>query len=763
MGIIERKWALSYIAVIFCCVIVICSVIALLGVRMVTSESKENLVISSQKLADAIDQKNEYIKQIAIKLSLSDWMGYLSSPTLMSREYQNNITDQYVSAVVELNGHCNVEPSIGNITIFFTATNQVINCKGNFTNEEYFKIQMKYDEALYEKLLGISETNQYFEYINYTRNKEPVLLLVYNASENAAIIVIEINASEVEKSINKGNVGTKYEYLLIQDTRDKQIIFRNSNADRSEITNWNLREDVNYYEVSDDISSINIKSGGMPYQYYFMYTSDYVTGNGKLILEFIFLAAVISIILGVILSTVLISINYKPFQSMLYQIGEIYGEKWNDRDEYAYINKSLTRWSKDTELTKEYSEKYKKAMWSKLLIGILTGYIMPTDNNAKRISDNLLEYDDTNDYLVILFNVLNTNKGNELFSGIQPPPLMDHIVCCIESAAKAEKNLDLWQNIEINTQKYAAIFRSKPPFHKDECTLVKSVRDAVHEEFGNSIACAEGEWRKGIVGISVSFQLAEKIYAWQMFTENFSSDGANRYKEKGLHHYFFPHDWENKLVFEAIKGNETGVKQVLNNIFDENNQNKNLSVPMKKQLFERLIETAYVILEKLNRTEYETVTSLEENINHMSEKQILASIKELYAAICVLGLNNQIKTSENRVFHEIIDYVSDNYTNYNISLKDISSKFDIPEYTISKMFKTITGFNFLDYLNKKRIDESKTILQRTEEPIYQIAIRIGFDSDRSFRRVFKKYVGCGPLEYRNFAKNEDNGRNCPHN
>ena len=55
----------------------------------------------------------------------------------------------------------------------------------------------------------------------------------------------------------------------------------------------------------------------------------------------------------------------------------------------------------------------------------------------------------------------------------------------------------------------------------------------------------------------------------------------------------------------------------------------------------------------------------------------------------------------------------------------------------------------MDFVNRHRIDLAKQMLCTTNEPIYIISETIGFDNDRSFRRVFKKYEGIGPLEYRN--------------
>ena len=61
----------------------------------------------------------------------------------------------------------------------------------------------------------------------------------------------------------------------------------------------------------------------------------------------------------------------------------------------------------------------------------------------------------------------------------------------------------------------------------------------------------------------------------------------------------------------------------------------------------------------------------------------------------------------------------------------------------------------MDFVNRHRIDLAKQMLYTTNEPIYTISEKIGFDNDRSFRRVFKKYEGIGPLEYRNMKREKE--------
>ena len=70
-----------------------------------------------------------------------------------------------------------------------------------------------------------------------------------------------------------------------------------------------------------------------------------------------------------------------------------------------------------------------------------------------------------------------------------------------------------------------------------------------------------------------------------------------------------------------------------------------------------------------------------------------------------------------------------------------------PSY-FSTVFKNSTGLSFKEYLNKVRIEESKILLLNTDFSIIDIAIAVGFEDQSYFSKVFKKYTGTTPKQFR---------------
>ncbi|MCL1991276.1 MAG: AraC family transcriptional regulator [Defluviitaleaceae bacterium] len=70
------------------------------------------------------------------------------------------------------------------------------------------------------------------------------------------------------------------------------------------------------------------------------------------------------------------------------------------------------------------------------------------------------------------------------------------------------------------------------------------------------------------------------------------------------------------------------------------------------------------------------------------------------------------------------------------------------------LFKNHTTMTFSQYLNRLRINESKRLLEKTNDSIIEISLSVGFNNHNHFSATFKKFVGMTPTAYRNQVKNK---------
>lgn len=95
----------------------------------------------------------------------------------------------------------------------------------------------------------------------------------------------------------------------------------------------------------------------------------------------------------------------------------------------------------------------------------------------------------------------------------------------------------------------------------------------------------------------------------------------------------------------------------------------------------------------------------------------------------------------------IIQYINEHYMEH-LNLLFISEYFYISPFYFCKVFKSCTGFTFIEYLNNMRIKEARKLLRETKFSVLTISEKVGFGSISHFNRVFRGISGFSPLLYR---------------
>ncbi len=111
------------------------------------------------------------------------------------------------------------------------------------------------------------------------------------------------------------------------------------------------------------------------------------------------------------------------------------------------------------------------------------------------------------------------------------------------------------------------------------------------------------------------------------------------------------------------------------------------------------------------------------------------------------NLFNKTSTKNKELIKHAISMISKNYAS-NITLEDIANEVHLNPAYFSTLFKKEVGHSFKEYLNMLRIEESKRLLTNSNYSIVDIAIAVGFEDQSYFSKVFKKYTGITPKQYR---------------
>ncbi|HIQ99233.1 MAG TPA: PocR ligand-binding domain-containing protein [Candidatus Scybalocola faecavium] len=122
---------------------------------------------------------------------------------------------------------------------------------------------------------------------------------------------------------------------------------------------------------------------------------------------------------------------------------------------------------------------------------------------------------------------------------------------------------------------------------------------------------------------------------------------------------------------------------------------------------------------------------------------ILQEIVEIFADN-ILSHGN-IKNRE--IMKKAVSFISQHYSEP-ITLSYVANEVHLNPAYFSTLFKKEIGLSFKEYLNHVRIEESKRLLSNSNFSIIDIAIAVGFEDQSYFSKVFKKYTGMTPKQFR---------------
>ncbi len=112
-----------------------------------------------------------------------------------------------------------------------------------------------------------------------------------------------------------------------------------------------------------------------------------------------------------------------------------------------------------------------------------------------------------------------------------------------------------------------------------------------------------------------------------------------------------------------------------------------------------------------------------------------------------LGGNKAIEyLSEGPISKALALIHEDNHVNYTVA--ELAAHVHLSSKYFGDMFKESCGLTVQNYINKRRIDFARSLLEKQSSNITEVGFEVGFDDPNYFARVFKKMCGLSPRQYR---------------
>jgi len=210
----------------------------------------------------------------------------------------------------------------------------------------------------------------------------------------------------------------------------------------------------------------------------------------------------------------------------------------------------------------------------------------------------------------------------------------------------------------------------------------------------------------------------------------------------------FEWNHHNEFLFRLEAGMTTEMTILLDELFDTF-LTSNLSLAnIKHFCFQLSDEAKRILYPYIDHASEDTVSASMQNIINsiFTLDELREYYLQFYTNISEVLKEKSIYNIDNTI-DKIKIYIQRNYKK-DLNTDFLASLFYLNRSYCSHLFHKVTGQKLIDYINEVRIEKAKELLVSTQKKPYQVAQSVGYHNVKYFFRIFKKYTGVSPIQYR---------------
>ena len=164
-------------------------------------------------------------------------------------------------------------------------------------------------------------------------------------------------------------------------------------------------------------------------------------------------------------------------------------------------------------------------------------------------------------------------------------------------------------------------------------------------------------------------------------------------------------------------------------------------------------EYPIITAEKVESEVYRVINAILET--EQSDITVAQAYLQIVFARCIgkLNLVEKSHVGSKDLIYQTVSYISANFKK-KLSLEEMAKDLGVSKYVLSRLFSKIFHRNFNQYLNDARLNYACHRLENTSDSITNICLDSGFESQRTFNRVFKERYKISPSDYRSTCVKE---------
>ena len=214
------------------------------------------------------------------------------------------------------------------------------------------------------------------------------------------------------------------------------------------------------------------------------------------------------------------------------------------------------------------------------------------------------------------------------------------------------------------------------------------------------------------------------------------------------------------MIWERLlkSGQEQAVKKEVFKYLDRQNAVNNLDKDVLKRLITGLIQLLTGVLNENDINPYQMGEALfNTDMIHQSTKNV-SNAKSGIGQMIDTVMNMIKRPEKDKPIVQIVKEYIDNNLDQDLTREALAERVYLNQDYLARIFKKEIGESIVNYITGKRIEVAKAYLDKTNESVNSIAIRVGYDNFSYFTKIFKDRVGMTPKEYRRIHGLKENSK-----
>ncbi|MBM7680284.1 AraC family L-rhamnose operon regulatory protein RhaS [Pullulanibacillus pueri] len=151
-------------------------------------------------------------------------------------------------------------------------------------------------------------------------------------------------------------------------------------------------------------------------------------------------------------------------------------------------------------------------------------------------------------------------------------------------------------------------------------------------------------------------------------------------------------------------------------------------------------------------SEFESLKLGSPTLIRLKMVELLILLSRIYNEVhCLTDGTNPFCNEKKLLILRICGYLERHYDD-KITIPLLSELFNISQRHLNRLFKQETGLTVIEMVHKIRVERAKYFLENTDEKVITIAFKVGYEDPAFFSRLFRRYVGISPGQYRGQLK-----------